>query len=353
MTSMLFLLLVPKFYAPKNKSDVAAKKCINRLLLRIHTIDQIALKSRFTRFQKQILIWSLRFLQLPQDQPLVWYTTLTYILALLTCPWFRADFIPSGETQTERYGTFYMWGMVFGSEWVPIADTWMFAAEQIVLDVWVFFLLVVWRGTDASDLTCRGAAALAIEQLQQKEKIDHKVNSSNNYKAKLRRQLNEMAWFKGLEIVYWLWRLSELVALASFYGGIWPTLVQNMLVYWMLFVGYILGWGKNGVFFNKKPRHHSQFISVVEGCGSCLQQQQQAEISLVREDSATEKSAEQQLNNTAGTTTTVLQYNSSTTLTQEEEQQKIEFISSSSSSSTPFDGSPYIKSRKRQQQQKL
>jgi hypothetical protein len=347
MTSMLILLLIPKFQA----SNPALK---TRLLLRIHNIDQIALKPGFTRLQKQILIWSLRFLQLPTDQPIVWYMTLTYILALLTCPWFRADFIPSGETQAERYGTFYMWGMVFGNEWVPIADTWMFAAEQIVLDIWVFFFLVVWRGTNANSLTCRGAAG--IVQPPAEKKISTSA-TGNSYKAKLRRQLNEMAWFKGLEIVYWLWRLSELVALASFYGGIWPTLVQNILVYWMLFVGYVLGWGKNGVFTSKR---NSRFISnVVEGCIACSQQSSlsaSAEFSLVREDisgAAAEKNAVEAADNHTTSGTTVLQYNSSTTLTQEEEQQKIGFISisgssSSSSSSTPFDGnSPYIKSRKR------
>lgn len=335
MSSMICLLLIPKFYAPQYENDVQSIARMNRLLLRIHSIDQVTVKSRYLRLQKQILIWSLRFLQLPQDQTVVWHITFIYILALLTLPWFRADFIPSGETNAERYGIFYMWGMVFGNEWVPIADTWLFATEQIVLDIFVFFFLVVWRGTDASDLTCRG-----IKQCDVKGAVNTPTNQ-------FRRQLNEMAWFKGLEIVYWLWRSSELVALSSFYGGIWPTLVQNILVYWMLFVGYILGWGKNGIFTKKKPRN--RYISIVEGCVSCQQQQQElyesktAEISLVEDEKKTEHHT--------------LQYNSSTsitatTLTQEEEQQKIGFISisgssSSSNSSTPFDSSPYIKSRKR------
>ncbi|RCH95862.1 hypothetical protein CU097_010137 [Rhizopus azygosporus] len=63
-------------------------------------------------------------------------------------PWFRAEFIPSAEHPRDRYGTFYMWGMSFGQEWVPIADTWMFAAEQIFFDVFVFFILLVWQGAD-------------------------------------------------------------------------------------------------------------------------------------------------------------------------------------------------------------
>ena len=325
---MLCLLIIPKCYAPRYENDVSSKARINRLLLRIHSSDQLALKSRFHRLRKQILIWSFRFLQLPQDQPVVWHLTFVYILALLTLPWFRADFIPSGETDAERYGVFYLWGIMFGDEWVPIADTWMFAAEQIVLDIFVFFLLVVWRGTDAGDLTCQGVVVHRSE----------KTGSTTGT-----RQMNEKAWFKGLEIVYWLWRSSELIALSSFYGGIWPTLVQNILVYWMLFVGYILGWGKNGVFTKKKPRN--RFALFVEGCSSCQQHQndlyndKSAQLTLVQDEKKYEH------------------YNSSasisgTTLTQEEEQQKTGFISvsgssSSSNSSTPFDGSPFVKSRKR------
>ncbi|GAA5817187.1 hypothetical protein MFLAVUS_010729 [Mucor flavus] len=323
ITSMLCLLLIPKFYAPQHQSDFSSKDRMNRLLLRIHTIDQVMTKSRYQRLQKQILIWSLRFLKLPQDQVAVWYVTFFYILALLTLPWFRADFIPSGDSDAERYGTFYMWGMVFAKEWVPIADTWLFATDQIVFDIFVFFFLVVWRGTDASDLTCRGGL------------------NDNARHVRLRRQMNEMAWFKGLEIVYWLWRSSELIALSSFYGGIWPTLIQNLLVYWMLFVGAVLGWGKNGVFTKKKAKN--RFIYLVEGCASCQQQQKQD----MYTDKTTILDEKKEMQYTSSTSITA------TTLTQEEEQQKVGFVSvsgnssssSSSSSSTPFDGT--FKSRKK------
>jgi hypothetical protein len=289
--SMLCFLLVPRFYMQRQD----AKDILERLLLRIHTIDQITHKTRYARLKKQILIWSFRLLQLPQDQPVVWHATLFYILSLLCLPWFRADFIPSGETPQERYGTFYIWGIVFGQEWVPIADTWMFAAEQIVLDVLVFLFLVTWRGTDAGDLKCR------------RFESDH------------RRQLNERAWFKGLEVMYWLWRISEIIALSSFYGGIWPTLVLNTLTFWMLFVGGTLGWGKNGVFTPKKKKR-TRLMPLVPGCTAC------------QEDVYTKPPIEKER---------------PATLTQEEEQKLDSLGTSSGSSSTPFDGSPTVKSRKK------
>ncbi|CEP10505.1 hypothetical protein [Parasitella parasitica] len=344
MAAMLLLLLIPKFFAPQYETDVYSKKRINRLLLRIHTIDQTKKKTPYLKIQKSILTWSFRFLQLPQDQPIVWHLTFIYILALLTLPWFRANFIPSGATNAERYGIFYMWGMVFGGEWVPIADTWMFAAEQTTLDVFAFFFLVTWRGTDASDLRCRGAV------VGQRYTSDVKTAAAPPViKEKHRRQLNEMAWFKGLEVIYWLWRSSELVALASFYGGIWPTLVQNINVYWMLFSGYTLAFGKNGVMCKRK-KQKNRILVMVEGCMAC--QQHDSVISLVEEENEKKIPLNDEGN--------ALHYNSSasinaTTLTQEEEQQKIGFMvpstssgSSSCSSSTPFDGLPHVKSRKRQ-----
>ncbi|KAI9483663.1 MAG: hypothetical protein EXX96DRAFT_151121 [Benjaminiella poitrasii] len=373
MSSMLFLLLVPKFFSSEL---VESKRRTNQLLLRIHAIDQIVVSASkpsrcyYLRLKKQILIWSLRFLQLPQDQPLVWHLTLAYILALLCLPWFRANFIPSADTPAERYGIFYMWGMVFAGEWVPIADTWMFAAEQVTLDVFMFFLLVTWRGTDADDLTCQGVIILMQQKRStsnEKQVTAASSSSSSTTTAtaavavattkiskqqQQRRQVNEKAWFKGLEAIYWLWRSSELVALASFYGGIWPTLVQNINVYWMFFAGYTLGWGKNGVFATTKNRlHKKKFLIVVEGCAACQQQQLYTIEKMANENKGLndqEDGAQDEKQDMA------LVDDHVTTLTQEEEQQKSGFIdsisassSSSSCSSTPFDGTPNVKSRKR------
>lgn len=225
-----------------------------------------------------------------------------------------------------------MWGMVFADEWVPIADTWMLAAEQIVFDVFVCFVLFTWRGTHATDYTCRN--------LKHSNNSSSNNSNSNTVSLKSRRQMNEKPWFKSIEALYWLWRSSELVALASFYGGIWPTLVQNMNVYWMLFIGGNLAWGKNGLFIKKQKK----YASSVEGCLHC----QRVEVEKKMIQTEVEGDA------------VVLQYLSSAsvngnTLTQEEEQQKMPFISasqssgsSSSSSSTPFDGMIQVKSRKKQ-----
>jgi hypothetical protein len=162
-------------------------------------------------------------MQLPSVQPSVWFGTFGFLLALLTLPWFRAEFIPSGETPAERFGTFYMYGMVFGQEWVPLADTWMYAAEQVCLDVGVFFAVFLVHAIPSELLVCSHVKlTLPGDPL-------------------LRRSVVQSPWFRGVEIVYWLWRISELMALASFYGGIWPALVQNILVLWLLFVGMTLG----------------------------------------------------------------------------------------------------------------
>lgn len=306
MYSTLLLLITPTFF-----QDTQSKQCVNQLLLRIHTLDQQKNKSGYLKFKKQILIWSFRFLKLSQDQPYVWHITYAYILIMLTMPWFMANFIPSAETTAEKYGIFYMFGMVFANEWLPIADTWMHATEQIYFDMFLFFLLFTWRGTQATDYTCR-----------------------NLFKQQKRRQINEKPWFKSIEALYWLWRSSELIALASFYGGVWPTLVLNINVYWMSFIGCHMAWGKNGLFSKKQKKHAAS----VQGCLYCQQVEVEKKVIQGEEDEV------------------VLQYLSSNanTLTQEEEQQKIPFASnssysSSSGSSTPFDGMIQVKSRKKQQ----
>jgi hypothetical protein len=201
----------------------------------------------------------------------------------------------------DRFGTFYLYGMVFGQEWVPIADTWMYAAEQVCLDVGVFFVLFVAHSIPLQVTRCSGNQAAAP------------------------RSFIESPWFKGVEVVYWLWRVSELVALASFYGGVWPTLVQNILVLWMLFVGVTLGtalWTPE----NEAARWDSW--AVVEGCSGCAKG-----ATLVK---------------AAATTTTFAADQGDCHVVDLE--YKLGFSSSSggsSASSTPFNRSPRTKNRKR------
>ncbi|KAI8987127.1 hypothetical protein BDB01DRAFT_849275 [Pilobolus umbonatus] len=118
--------------------------------------------------------------------------------------------------------------------------------------------------------------------------------------------------------------MSEGIALASFYGGIWPTLVQNIVVYWMIFVGVVMGWGKNGLFTNKTKRRRP---ITVEGCSSCqdhyYEQDEKHSVSPIQYDSSTT------LNEV--------------TLTQEEKQR----VNGHSSSSSTFDININVKTRKR------
>lgn len=228
------LVIVPKI-PPRDRSAA---------LQRMHRLPRTSLK-------RHILAWRFRFTDLPEDQPWCWIASVLFLLALITLPWFRAEFIPSASMPSERYGLFYLWGLKFGDEWIPIADTWMFAANQIWLDVAVFIVLFAWRSTRTGDL--RGTC-------QPKTMKDD-------------RQWHEYAWFKGLEILYWLWRVSELAALASFYGGM-STLVFNILVAWTAFVGGVLAYGKGGLFQTRKGEEQLDGDNCVCGlkCAETLKQ---------------------------------------------------------------------------------
>lgn len=238
---MVLLILGPPLYRDIWNKDQG--RIAHILLCKIHEIDQYPTCGPFDFVQRQVLLWLLRFMQLGHDQPAIWYTTFYYLMILLMLPWFQAEFIPSGTTDAERYGLFYMWGLAFGKEWIPLADSWKYAFTQLFFDLGIFLMLFAWRATEAVDIHCRGSS----KGRQQK------------------RQLNEHAWFKGLEVLYWLWRMSQLVTLGSFYGGLYPTLIMNVWAWWLLFVGAMLLQGKGGLFFKKRQR----IPIVVPGCAGC------------------------------------------------------------------------------------
>lgn len=271
---MLTALMVPKFYD---------RSRYMQLVQRIHQHPE----STSTWH-----VWVARLLSMPHEQRWCWFATVLFLLALLTLPWFRAEFIPSGTVPHERYGTFYLWGLRFAHEWVPIADTWMFAAGQVWLDVVVFFFIFCWRASEDACL-CVGSP-----------------------KHTTKRPVHEQAWFRGIVVVYWLWRVSELVALGSFYGGIKTLLVYNILVFWLIFVGFMLGWGKGGIF--RAPRQLPVMCSI---CG-------RENVHISYKSGGGLSSSE----------TAVAAVTAAIEFSEE---------SSGSTSSTPFNGSPRTKNRKR------
>lgn len=243
---MLVLLLAPKIYDEYTRRAVNGNRRTpalpDRILLNIHDIDQCPTGGPIQFTQRQVLVWALRFLRFPSDQPIVWMVTFCYTLALIALPWFHAEFIPAATSPDERYGTFYVWGLMFGQQWVPLADTWKFACVQVCMNVGVFLLLFAWRSTHAADLHCTGS------------------------EKRGKKQLSDQAWFKGAEILYWLWRVSEVAALASFYGGVWPTLIMNSLMLWLVFAGAALIWGKQGLL---RKRERQRVGVLLDGCPWC------------------------------------------------------------------------------------
>ncbi|KAI8096210.1 uncharacterized protein BX664DRAFT_54763 [Halteromyces radiatus] len=210
-----------------------------QILLWLHALDVDPYAGPYQCIHQQSLAWLLRFFQFPLVMPYVFYTTLLFVLSFLCFPWFQADFIPSSN----GYGTFYLWGIVFDGEWLPLGDTWMFATFHLCFDVGVFLILFAWRVTDVEDLHCSSTS------------------------EKHRQQWNQTLWFKVMEVLYWLWRMRSVMALGSFYGGLWPTLMMNLLVLWMLFVAGVLIWGKDG-WIHKKNKTRIQMV--LDGCDSCL-----------------------------------------------------------------------------------
>jgi hypothetical protein len=250
---MLITLVVPKVFNDYERHQTDERNNLrNKILLQIHEIDLGINRGIYTSIQKYIYIWTHRFLQFPEEQPYVWYMCFVCLISLFTLPWFRAEFIPSGKDQEERMGYFYVWGLLFEQrQWVPMADTWMYAIFQLTFDVGLFILFFIWKSTSIHDLRCKGTAA-------PQEAIASLV-------------CNRL-WFQMVVLVYWLWRVKGLSDLATLYGGVWPTLVLNLLVWWLIAVAFVIVSGKQGIISTIQTRNHSQMEPVGGGlviCAAC------------------------------------------------------------------------------------
>lgn len=231
--SILAVLLIPKLYSDYTPLGGQKQSARDPILRHIHTLSHEP-RTLANRTRYFVWLWTLRCVDLPRNMPIVWAGTLIYTLMLISLPWFKGEFIPVAQMPEDRYGLFYLFGIRLSGEWVPLADTWMFALFEILFGLAAFVLVWVWRATDSADLHCSGTSRI--------------------------RTLNERAWFKALVVIMWLWRVSEVLALGSFYGGVWPTLVQNSIIWWLLFAGVAIASGKDGIFVRRIVKERSNAI---------------------------------------------------------------------------------------------
>ncbi|KAG2174354.1 hypothetical protein INT43_004377 [Umbelopsis isabellina] len=240
ISSILAILLIPKIYSDFTPPGTE-RQCARRpILQRIHHLSNEP-KTLANRIRYHVWLWTLRCIDLPRNSPIIWTGTLTYTLMLISLPWFKGEFIPVAQNSEDRYGLFYLSGIRLSGEWIPLADTWMFALFELTFGLAAFVLVWIWRATDSADLRCSGTSRI--------------------------RTLNERAWFKALVVIMWLWRMSEVLALGSFYGGFWPTLVQNIIIWWLLFAGICIASGKDGIL--ARPSTKERISAIWGRCSIC------------------------------------------------------------------------------------
>lgn len=225
---MLTTLIVPKIYNDYERHQtgfIEKRNLRNKILYQIHEIDLGLNRSIYASVQKQLYTWIHRFLQFPEEQPEVWYLCYIFLLGLLTLPWFRAELIPSGKNQGQSDGNFYLWGLLFeNNQWIPLADTWMYAIFSLTFNCGIFILFFVWKSTSVHLLYCKG--------MEKTERVS---------------LLCDRIWFQLLVLIYWMWRMKEVSDLATFYGGVWPTLISNLMFWWLIIVALLIIFGKNGI----------------------------------------------------------------------------------------------------------
>jgi hypothetical protein len=245
LVSVLLVLVVPKIYNDYESHCKDSTQLVrNRILLSIHDMDRDEYSTIYTVIRKHMYIWVHRVLQFSEEQSVVWGVCFGFIVGLFCLPWFRAELIPSSKEQGS--GEFYLWGLHFGNDqWVPLADTWMFAVFQVTFTVAVFILLFIWRSTNVYLLKCKGS-------LHQTTPL-----------------LCNRLWFQILIIIYWFWRCLGLKELAVWYGGVWPTLVLNLLTWWMVAVAVILVLDKDGLLSYYSYRKYTQSTADFDQCQAC------------------------------------------------------------------------------------
>ncbi|KAG1219437.1 hypothetical protein G6F35_007490 [Rhizopus arrhizus] len=255
MVMMILAILAPKIYNDYEEQHLVsqATSLENRLLLYVHEIDCGIYPSIYASIHKQVYIWTHRFLQFPKTQPRAWYVCFVLLLALFDLPWFRAEFIPSGKYRhNEGMGYFYLWGLYFSDkQWIPV-DTWLYAIFELTFTVGVFILYFVWKSSDLHLFQCKGL---------------HEEKKSGPF-------LYTRLWFQPFVVIYLLWRAIGLVDLAWWYGGVWPTLVFNLLVWWLVAVACFLFFGKDGIVPLIKSKQNGEIIAPhLEICHACSREQ--------------------------------------------------------------------------------
>lgn len=252
---MLTTMIAPKIYNDyeRQQSGFTEKHNLrNKILYQVHQIDLGLNYSIYSGFQKHMYTWIHRFLQFPEEQPQVWNLCFLFLMSLFTLPWFRAEFIPSGKDQSQSMGLFYLWGLLFEKDqWIPMADTWLYAIFSLTFNVAVFILFFVWKSTSVHLLYCKG--------------------TEKDGKTSL---LCDRIWFQSLVLVYWMWRMREVSDLATFYGGVWPTLILNLMFWWLIIVVCLIIFGKNGIstaIMSRRRKHQDlQPVGVgLEICPAC------------------------------------------------------------------------------------
>ncbi|KAI8991170.1 hypothetical protein BDF20DRAFT_27916 [Mycotypha africana] len=227
---MVLVLLIPQWINDLDPNKRNAFHVRNRVLLLLHDIQSGKNKSVYAGVQKTILSWTLRTLQFPVLQPSLWTFCFVFLLALLSLPWFYAEFIPSSH----RMGYFYLWGILFkdreGDQWIPL-DTWLYAIFHILFSVGVFLFVFIWKSEDPSTSHCLGSSSSNSTQ------ENHPTTA-----------MCDRGWVQLLLLAFCLYRLHGVSYLARYYGGgsIYPVLVWNVWVVWWGVVAGVLLLGRRG-----------------------------------------------------------------------------------------------------------
>ena len=107
----------------------------------------------YPSWRSQSLNWVFYHLCLYSQDNGVFYTFYLYSIYILVGPWFIGDFVPSSLDYKQRWGLYFVYGILFlDGTWIPILDSWAYAFYALAFSIIPLYLYLA-LGQSASRWT--------------------------------------------------------------------------------------------------------------------------------------------------------------------------------------------------------
>ena len=127
LTFIVGIILIPRLltnYMQSKKTYATWKTRLSQTIIRSELAAEKGLSDLTGFIHRSSRRWSIRLCELSTRSD-VFYGIFGYMLYIITLPWFLGDFVPSNPDPKQRWGWYFIYGILFSDgTWVPLLDTW-------------------------------------------------------------------------------------------------------------------------------------------------------------------------------------------------------------------------------------